>query len=67
MRKEYDFSKADRGKFYRRDARINLPVYLDEEVLSFVEQVAEKEGGDISSAVNLILRRNMELAKAEGQ
>ena len=25
MRREYDFSKGERGKFYRRDAKLNLP------------------------------------------
>jgi len=30
MRKEYDFSKGERGKFYRPDVELNIPVYLDE-------------------------------------
>jgi hypothetical protein len=29
VRKEYDFSKGERGKFYRDEARLNLPVYLE--------------------------------------
>lgn len=28
MKPEYDFSNAERGKFYRPNARLNLPVYL---------------------------------------
>jgi hypothetical protein len=32
MKKEYDFSKAERGKFYRSDVQINLPVYLEPEL-----------------------------------
>jgi len=28
MKKEYDFSKAERGRFYRPNAKLNLPVYL---------------------------------------
>jgi hypothetical protein len=27
MRKEYDFSKGERGKFFRPDAKLNIPVY----------------------------------------
>jgi hypothetical protein len=27
MKKEYDFSKGERGKFYRPDIQLNLPVY----------------------------------------
>lgn len=29
MKEEYDFSNAERGKFYRPDAQLNIPVYLD--------------------------------------
>lgn len=29
MKNEYDFSKGRRGKFYRSDANLNLPIYLD--------------------------------------
>jgi hypothetical protein len=29
MKSEYDFSKGERGKFYRPDVELNIPVYLD--------------------------------------
>jgi len=29
MKREYDFSKAEQGKFYRKGAVIQLPIYLD--------------------------------------
>ena len=32
MKKEYDFSKGVRGKFYRPNAKFNVPVYLDGKV-----------------------------------
>jgi hypothetical protein len=35
MKNEYDFSAGERGKFYRPDARLNLPIYLEEEVLGY--------------------------------
>ena len=63
MKREYDFSKAERGKFYRPDAKLNLPVYLDDEVLSFVEGIARKRKTDLSSVVNRILRTDMQLAE----
>ncbi|HEY9593904.1 MAG TPA: hypothetical protein VHE79_05465 [Spirochaetia bacterium] len=64
MRKEYDFSKGVRGKFYQPNARLNLPVYLDKEVLSFVLRIAEKRKTDLSSIVNELLRKDMKLADA---
>lgn len=42
MNKEYDFSKGERGKFYKPNAKLNIPVYLDSVAYSFVEKIAEK-------------------------
>jgi hypothetical protein len=35
MKKEYDFSKGERGKFYRADAGLNLPVYLESDLREY--------------------------------
>ena len=59
MKKEYDFSKGERGKFYRSPTRLHLPVYLDEEVLAFVQTIARKRRRDVSSVVNQLLRNDM--------
>ncbi len=64
MREEYDFSKGERGKFYRPDAKLNLPIYLEEEVMNFVERIANKKGTDISSVVNKLLRGDMPISEA---
>jgi hypothetical protein len=64
MRKEYDFSKGTRGKFYKAKARMNLPVYLDSEVRQFVEQIARKRRSDVSRVVNQLLKSDMKRAKA---
>ncbi len=29
MKEEYDFSNAERSKFYRPDAQLNILIYLD--------------------------------------
>jgi len=64
MKPEYDFSEAERGKFYRPDAKLNLPVYLDDEVFAFVEQIAKRRHSDVSSIVNQLLRSDMQLVEA---
>jgi len=64
MKKQYDFSRAERGKFYRPDATLNLPVYLDEDVLAFVQAIAEKRQADLSAVVNQLIRSDMLLAEA---
>lgn len=61
MKKEYDFSQAERGKFYNKTAKFNLPVYLEEETYSFVESVAKKRKTDISAVVNELLKRDMNI------
>ena len=63
MRDEYDFSKGERGKFYRPDAKLNLPVYLEDEVMAFVERIAQKKGTDMSSVVNQLLRGDMVISE----
>jgi hypothetical protein len=64
MKKEYDFTNAERGKFYRPDAKLNVPVYLDDEVRDFVNGIAEKKHADMAQVVNDLLRSDMSLAKA---
>lgn len=64
MKKEYDFSKGVRGKFYRPNAHLNLPIYLDEDIAEFVEKYAKKKKVDAQTAVNEILRSNKEMVRA---
>jgi len=64
MRKEYDFSKGERGKFYHPDMKLNIPVYLDEEVSAFVDKIASKKGVDRSSVVNDLLKGDIKIAEA---
>jgi hypothetical protein len=63
MKKEYDFSKGTRGKFYRPDVRLNIPVYLESEVQEFVGKIADAKHSDTSNVVNEILKSDMQLAK----
>jgi hypothetical protein len=64
MRKEYDFSNGERGKFFRKDIEFNLPVYLDADNLSFVAKIAERKQADISEVVNDLIRSDKRLARA---
>lgn len=63
MKNEYDFSDGQRGKFYRPEARLNLPVYLESEVLAFVEKLAAKKNENVSFIVNQLLRSDMKIAE----
>jgi hypothetical protein len=65
MKQHYDFSKAERGKFYRPGVKLNLPICFDEEVLAFVMRIARKRKKDLSAVVNQILRDDMQLAETK--
>ncbi len=64
MQQEYDFSKGERGKFYRKNIKINLPIYLEPEIQAFVEDIASKKRTDVEKVVNNLLKKNMQLVKA---
>jgi hypothetical protein len=64
MKKENNFSKGIRGKFYRPSLRINLPIYLDDENRIFVEEIARKKKRDMAAVVNELIKSDKELAKA---
>jgi hypothetical protein len=61
MKKEYDFSKGERGKFYNADAEFNLPIYLEPEIAEFVEKLAVEKNTDRSRIVNMLLKKDKEI------
>jgi hypothetical protein len=63
MKKEYDFSKGERGKFYKPEIKLNLPIYLEPEIFSFVASIAEKKDLDLSTVVNSLIKTDMQLAE----
>ena len=62
MNKEYDFSKGERGKFYKPNVKLNIPVYLDSVAYSFVEKIAEKKQEDVSAIVNKLIKTDKRIA-----
>jgi hypothetical protein len=61
MKPEYDFSKAERGKFYHPNAKFNIPIYLDEEVLEYFSKQAETKGVDLTEMINDLLKKDIAL------
>ena len=57
MKREYDFSKGVRGKFYRKGAELRLPIYLDAKLQGQVERLAKKNGKGVSETVNQLVRK----------
>ena len=63
MKKEYDFSKGERGKFFKEDIILNFPVYLEPENLKFIQDIADKSKSDINKIVNDLIKNNIRLVK----
>lgn len=61
MSKAYDFSKGERGKFYRPDVELNLPIYLEPDVAKFMPELAKAKNVVIESIVNDWLRQDIAL------
>jgi hypothetical protein len=64
MKDEYDFSKAERGRFFRQNAVLAPAVHLDPEVLEFLTARAEARGMSLNDLVNALLRKDIELIEA---
>ena len=63
MKKEYDFSKGERGRFYKDNLILNLPVYLDSDNLRFVEKIARDKKSDLNTIVNQLIKENIKIAQ----
>ncbi|MCP5244587.1 MAG: hypothetical protein H6937_00930 [Burkholderiales bacterium] len=61
MKDEYDFSKGERGKFYRPNAELSLPVYLDPDVFDYLSAKAKAKGIEVNAMVNDLLRKDIDL------
>jgi hypothetical protein len=61
MKPHYDFSNAERGKFYRKGARVRLPIYLDTKLQERLEHIAERNGRDVGDVISGLLMKNVEL------
>ena len=59
MKKEYDFSKGERGKFYRPGVEFNIPVYLEPDVAKVIQERAKKADVSIAAVVNDWLRKDI--------
>jgi len=61
MKREYDFSGAVRGKFYRKGAVLRVPIYLDSKVQERLQRLAGKKGKAIDAIVNQMVRKEIDL------
>lgn len=61
MKKEYDFSKGEKGKFFRAGARLRLPIYLETSVQNQLEKIARRKHQPLSLTASQLIRKEIEL------
>ena len=61
---EIDFTGGKRGKFYRPNARLNLPVYLEADVQAYLAALAARKGVPLSELVNDLLKKDIAILEA---
>lgn len=63
MKKEYDFSKGERGKFYHPDAELYLPIYLEQDTIEILRKFSERKGVKITAIVNEWIKKDISIVK----
>lgn len=64
MKTEYNFSNAEKGKFYNAEAEFHFPVYLEPDVDEYMSKLAEEKNIDVQQLINEWLRANIKLVKS---
>ncbi len=65
MKKEYDFTDAEQGKFYRPIEELDIPIYLEKEVQDFLMKYVGKseDSSSLSELVNSLVKKDIEISK----
>ena len=64
MKKEYDFSKGERAKFYNPNAEFAIPIYLDSDIREYINELSSRKKITPENLVNRILKKNISLIKS---
>lgn len=63
MKHEYDFSKAERGKFYKGGVELRLPIYLETKLQNQLEHLSRKTGKNVGEMDNELVKKEVEVIK----
>jgi hypothetical protein len=64
MKPEYDFSKGERGKFFRTSAELRLPVYLNPDIQAWLTERAALKGVPLGEMVNALLKQESQIIES---
>ena len=65
MKKEYDFTDAEQGKFYRPIEELDIPIYLDKEIKDFfLKNVQYKDSNfSLNKIINSLIKKDIAISK----
>jgi hypothetical protein len=63
MKPKYDFSKAERGKFFQPNAELRVPIYLDANIQTYLAERAAENGVTLGEMANSLLQRRIQTIK----
>jgi hypothetical protein len=65
MKKEYDFTDAEQGKFYRPIEELDIPIYLDKEVKEFfIKNIHNRSDKfSLNEIINSLIKQDIEISK----
>ncbi|HTM11879.1 MAG TPA: hypothetical protein VL127_03150 [Bryobacteraceae bacterium] len=64
MKPEYDFSTGERGKFFRPNDELRLPIYLSADVQNYLTERAAQKGIPLGEMVNTLLKQEIQLIES---
>jgi len=64
MKPEYDFSTGERGKFFRPNAELRLPIYLSADVQTYLAERAAQKGIPLGEMVNTLLKQEIQMIES---
>ena len=64
MKDQYDFSNGERGKFFRPNAELHLPIYLNADVEAYLTERAAEKGVPLDEMVNALLKQEIQIIES---
>ncbi len=61
MKKHYDFSKGEKGKFFVSEENIELPIYLNDNNRNYYLELAGNKNIPVSKLINNILAKERDM------
>ncbi|MBN2209636.1 MAG: hypothetical protein JW759_10130 [Candidatus Coatesbacteria bacterium] len=63
MKREYDFSKGERRKFYRPDTELYVPIYIEPDIMDVLRELSKRKGIEVATIVNEWIKKDISIVE----